>query len=438
MPPHAVASAAESFYKNDPYVKDYLAKERSDAAFKNAGVGDYVRGTVRALQNSPMNARVAAQGIGALASGLYNDPTGTAAKVAKSAYDNTIGLANKYMSGEKSFYDSFGNPRDEAVEDFTNIAANIGLGSSVASKATAVPRDALGSLAVGRSSKDPAIRQMFAAYDAAIKRGATPEQAFYESQRNAPSYAGGVVDLLSEVPKSPNDPIRVAQGVEIQEPFELKSSGILPDLVESVTGKKPLDSYKRYGEVFKRGPINESYPEVENMIVYRSKDAPANALGAYHPMGHINNEMFRSLNPGDKYNSLKYGSTAINKPMKRDWAQKIVGSPDYFRQTAAHEGFHRVADVDARSGVANPIPQGTNPDYQAYLVRNSPYAQSMAPEQISEVGYLRYRNNPGETYARQSEDLSRSISQMRNYDTRFGNLTDQQIRDIMIYGTSLP
>lgn len=443
MPPHAAAAAAEAFYKSDPYTQDAIAKLKDDAALSNMGIGDIATGFAKTLENSPLNLKNAAQGIASLATNTYNDPLGTATEIAKSVYDNTVGTFNSYAFGDKPMFDSYGNVTPQAARDITNLAANVGLGSSVASAATGVPKDALGSLAVGRSSVDPAIQKMFEARDVAVKKGATAEEAFNESLKHAPSYAGGVVDVVSSIPKSPNESVRYAQAVEIAEPFAVKSSGLAQDAIESVLGKGPIEGVKRYSDVFKEGPINKSYPSVGDMPVYRDPTVPKGVQGYYQPKSSISDYLNTVATPGERYNALKYGSTAYNVPVKQDWAEKIANwkNPDPFRGLAAHEGLHRVADYEARYGIKDPIPQGTNDQYQESLIRDSLNRSNntMSNKQISDMAWNRYKYSPGEVYARMAAARLEALRRdMQNYDTRFGRLSDEELQGMSAFGTEFP
>lgn len=384
--------------------------------------------------------------------GILKDPVGSAVSGASKAVTSVGDFAKKTFDtiglADNPEYRSIPGVKEAAAEAAAEAALNYGLLGGVASIAAPIPKNSLGSLVVGRSTADKAIRSQFDAYDRAIQRGASPEDAFYESLRNGPSYSGGVVDIVADVPKSPNEAVRFAQGVEIEEPFNLRSSGLVDDAIGSVFGKKPLSGVSRYDQVFERGPINESYPEVGNMPVYKDPDYPTfNALkggtiGFYSPAGGMQPGLWNSATPGERFNALKYGSTAIQAPMKQNIVARSLGAGDVFRRNAAHEGQHRVADVDLRRGVSTPIPQGTNDLAQEAMIRDAISQSSLPPmstQEIQDLAWSRYKYGPGEIIARQAEDfLDRPVRSMRDYRTRFGNMSLDDLRNIMRYGISEP
>lgn len=387
-----------------------------------------------------------------IASNIYKDPAGALSRTASGISSGIQSLGNYmgdvYSTIGRGAFSADPMEMEAAGQAAAEAALNYGLLSGTVSMAVPRPTNSLGSLVVGRATTDKAIRNQFDAYDRAVQRGASPESAFYESQKYAPSYAGGVVDLVSDIPKSPNMPIKYAQGVEISEPFELKSSGVLGNVVESVLGKGPLKGVSRYDEVFKRGPIDQSYPEIGNMPVFKDPREPTfdpakgGVLGSFTPSDYVAKGLEGIATPGEAYNARKYGSMALQANQKRDWAGKIANTPDYFRQTAAHEGLHRVSDVDLNRGISSPIPQGSSPDREIRLIENA-ISQSSLPklskDEIKTLARNRYESNPGEFYARQAEQgLERTMKQIRDYQTRFGNMTLDELRAMMHYGISTP
>lgn len=462
---------ARDFYNSDPDYQKGLAQQRATVAKSRESVGLFGKGvSPRDTISSPARTApstgmtqsekqalldkynpVKAAGrlsdaVSSAASKIYNDPVGTASSGLNSLSEYMRDSYNTIAAGSLS---SDPDLRSAAAEKAAEIALNYGIGGLGTSFATkAIPENSLGSLVVGRSTADKAIQKQFSTYDNAIQRGASPEDAFYESLKNAPSYSGGVVDIVADIPKSPNEAIRFAQGVEIEEPFNLRSSGLVDDAMGSVFGKKPLSGVSRYDQVFERGPINESYPEVGNMPVYKDPDHPTfnrlqgGTIGFYSPAGGMQPGLWKSATPGERYNALKYGSTAIQAPMKQNIVSRALGAGDVFRRNAAHEGVHRVADVDARRGVSTPIPQGTSDFTQERIIRDAISQSSLPPmssEEIRDLAWSRYKYNPGEVIARQAEDfLDRPVRDMRDYRTRFGNMSLDDLRNIMRYGISEP
>lgn len=394
-------------------------------------------------------AQSAIGGISSLAGKVYNDPVGVAASginalgnYAKDAYQ-TIAMASDPR------YSSYPEVQRAAAEKAAEIALNYGIGTSATSFASgAVPKNSLGSLIVGRSSMDPAIQRQFQAYDNAIRKGATPAQAFEESKKGAPSYAGGVVEVISDVPKSPNLPVKYAQAVEIDEPFSLRSSGIVSDIAESIAGKKPLDRVYTYNQVFKPGPVTVSDPNIMRSVIYNDPQygnynpKRGGVLGYFSAPGGIQPGLGQIATPAELFSAVKYGGTAIQTPTKLNFAERLSGNPDLFRETATHETVHRTAYNDAAANVRNPVPQGTSTAVEEANIRyeiSRGVLPQMTESQIQALAQYRYTYSPGEWAARFAEQtMGRPVSQMRDYNSRFGNPTFEDLKNIMSYGTSEP
>lgn len=340
-----------------------------------------------------------------IASGIYNDPAGTASRVASgiSSGIQSLGgyMRDTYNTIGRGAFSSDPMEREAAAQSAAEAAVNFGVLGGPAG-AIAAPKNSLGMWA-GRMSQDPAVQKALDLGEDLRRKGARPEDIFNETVKQSPSYMSGVMTLPFSQQR---------QMVELAQSLELKRANPIDTVVRTFTGdRRPL------GSIIKEdSPLLKSYPDLADMPIGGSlldiSDERGVLRGMYNP-GVAGTSIREAININYPQADSLLSDAMIKAKglMSRGDAEAITGSN--FKHTLGHELGHAVAK---REG----FPSGTNPDAIAErIVSKSP---SMPKSEVQDLAWENYLNTPGEYYARQIADrLGLPPEEIRSYLRNFVN-----------------